>query len=36
MNGQMVASMKVNGKTTICMEKEYTLGKMAENMKENI
>jgi hypothetical protein len=36
MCGQMVADTKVNGKTIICMEKEYTLGKMAESMKENI
>jgi hypothetical protein len=36
MYGQMVADTKVNGKTIICMEKEYTLGKMGESMKENI
>jgi len=34
MNGLMEEGTKVIGKTIICMEKEYILGKMVENMKE--
>lgn len=34
--GPTVESLKVNGKTIICMEKVYILGKMAVVMKEII
>lgn len=34
-NGLTKEFIKVNGKITKCMEKEFFLGKMEENTKEN-
>jgi len=34
-NGKMAALIQGNGKTTICMDKEYTLGLMVVGMKVN-
>ena len=34
--GLMVVSMKANGDLTICMEMEFTLGKMADVTKANM
>ena len=35
MSGQMAGNTMENGKKTICMDEEFTLGRMVEDMKKS-